>query len=137
MKKIFLGSASICAALLVGCADSSDSNMGGAGTVQSESGADRYTADVPVNAEDPGVAPDPGTAVGTPANQSVEERYNTLGSASAPSANVPANVATNAPDNSEIDTEAPATPPVNEQGTQTSPEPATGDDANPDSIRPE
>ncbi|MGZ8937655.1 MAG: hypothetical protein ACXW32_00435 [Limisphaerales bacterium] len=135
MKKIFIGAATICAALLVGCADSSDSNMGGA--VQNESGADRYTADVPVSAKDPGVAPDPGTAGGTPANQSVEERYNTLGSASAPSATVPANVATNALGASEIDTSATGTNAINEQGTQTSPEPRTGDDVNPDSVRPE
>jgi hypothetical protein len=136
MKKIFLSSVGICGAFLIGCADSCDPAQGAAGSVESES-----STTTTITNEDPGVAPEPGTR-GEAKNESIESRFNTIGSASAPSATVPVNVATNAPieENKSVEQAQPdssGASPGNEQGAQTSPEPQTGDDANPDSIRPE
>jgi hypothetical protein len=136
MKKILLGFAAFCGALLMGCADSSNPAQGTAGSTESQSGSSTT-----ITNQDPGVAAEPGTR-GEVKNESVESRFNTIGSASAPSATVPANVATNAP----VEEKKPVEPGQsegagasagNEQGAQASPEPRTGDDANPDSIKPE
>lgn len=134
MKKILSSSVALCGAFLIGCADSSDPAQGTAGSVETESGTT-------ITNEDPGVAPEPGTR-GEAKNESVESRFNTIGSASAPSATVPANVATNAPveENKAVEQGQPESSGAsagNEQGAQASPEPQTGDDANPDSIKPE
>ena len=126
MKKTILASLSISAVLLVGCADTADTEMGSPASVETETS---------VSNTDPGVAAEPGNTE-TPENQSVESRYNTLGSASAPSANVPANVATNATSQPQPDTTSTEAPSQNEQGIQVSQEPRTGDDANPDSVQP-
>lgn len=125
MKKTILASLSISAALLVGCADTADTEMGSPASVETETS---------VSSTDPGVAAESGNTE-IPENQSVESRYNTLGSASAPSANVPANVATNATSEPQPERSVESSS-QNEQGTQVSPEPRTGDDANPDSVQP-
>ena len=125
MKKTILASLSISAALLVGCADTADTEMGSPASVETETS---------VSSTDPGVAAESGNTE-IPENQSVESRYNTLGSASAPSANVPANVATNATSEPQPESSVESSS-QNEQGTQVSPEPRTGDDANPDSVQP-
>src|SRR5687768_10255468 len=111
MKKI-LG-VSILAALLVGCADS-----GQGGTAGTETGAGAA-----VNVSEPGVAPDAGT----------RPVISTGAVTEAPARPVPI------PSGQEAKPEASRTEvqgTVNEQGTQTSPEPRTGDDANPDSVNP-
>jgi hypothetical protein len=136
MKKISICSAALCGVVLMGCADSSNPAQGTAGSAQSE----RSSATTITN-QDPGVAPEPG-ARGGAKNESVESRFTTIGSAPAPSATIPANVATNAPveENKPVEQAQPegsAASAGNEQGVQASPEPRTGDDANPDSVRPE
>ena len=125
-----LGGAALSAALMIGCAASSEYNQGSA--ADTESGSSTATT---VPAEDPGVASESGNTEPA-ANKSPESQFNTLGSASAPSATVPANVATNGTDagpNSEPST----SPAANEQGNQANPEPNTGDDVNPDQVKPQ
>lgn len=136
MKKILSSSVALCGALLIGCADSGDPAQGTAAPVESE-----ISSTTIITNQDPGVAAEPGTR-GEAKNESVESRFNTIGSASAPSATVPANVATNAPveENEPVEQAQPQSSGAsagNEQGVQSSPEPQTGDDANPDSIKPE
>ena len=131
MKTKILGSLTFVAALLAGCAESDYSNQGSAASPETQSNTS-------VSNTDPGVAADSGTAGMVPENQSAQERFNTLGSASAPSATVPANVSTNATGTSQTEAAREAGQSTqNEQGTQTSPEPKTGDDANPDSVQPD
>jgi len=130
MKRTFLGALTVGTALFLGCTQSDDPSQGSAAAVETESSTS-------VSNTDPGVAADSGAAGGIPENQSAQERFNTLGSASAPSATVPANVATNATDVSQNQNSESAAATQNEQGTQTSPEPKTGDDANPDSVHPD
>jgi hypothetical protein len=131
MKKVILSLSALIGAFLIGCADSSSPSQGGAGSAQSERGS-----------QNPSVASDSGTREAT-GNQAVESKFNTLGSVSAPAGAVPANVTTNAPVEGSKSVEAESAPSVsggstgNEQGNKSSPEPETGDDANPDSIRPE
>jgi hypothetical protein len=140
MKKTILATLSLSAALLIGCADTGDSGLGAPAPVESETTSservEEATQNTSVSPADPGVASESGN-IETPKNQSVESRFNTLGSASAPSANVPANVATNAANEAQPESSVDKSSEVNEQGTQTSPEPRTGDDANPDSVQPE
>jgi len=136
MMKILSSSVALFGAFLIGCADSSDPAQGTAGSVETES-----STSTTITNQDPGVAPEPGTR-GEVKNESAESRFNTIGSASAPSATVPANVATNAPveENKPVEQAQPESSGAsagNEQGAQASPEPQTGDDANPDSIKPE
>lgn len=121
----FLGTylGSICAAMFVGCADS---GQGGPGDVESET----VIAPAPVvNPSEPGVAPEPGT-MPTVSSGYVHET---------PAIPVPTDPAATAPD-ADSSPEAAAEPPpqssANEQGVQRSPEPQTGDDANPDNINP-
>ena len=130
MRKKVLAVLTVGTAMFLGCAESDYSSQGSAASPETESSSSMSNTD-------PGVASESGTGT-LPANQSAEERYNTLGSASAPSATVPANVATNATDASqnEVSSEAAAAT-QNEQGSQASPEPQTGDDANPDSVQPD
>jgi hypothetical protein len=117
-------------AVFFGCAESDYSSQGSAASSETESS-------LSVSNTDPGVAAESGSAGATLENQPAEERFNTLGSASAPSAIASANVATNATDASQNESNVAASATQNEQGTQTSPEPKTGDDANPDSVQPE
>jgi hypothetical protein len=130
--KMFFGSVSLSALIFAGCADSVDTDRGGAPTSEMSTGS----SDPNLTNSDPGVASDTGT-YGEPSIQSADQRFNSLGSASAPSANVPANVATNetetvAQENNELSTGL-----ENEQATQISTEPNTGDDANPDQVQPQ
>lgn len=137
MKKLVISSISAAMVMLAGCADSDYEGQGGAGSAQVESDSStEISTNTTVSTEEPGVAPEPGTPGATPQNESVESRFNTLGSSSSPSANVPGNVATNATaQEDEVDSSGASA--GNEQGTQTSPEPETGDDANPDSVKPD
>ena len=123
MRNGVLSALTVGTAVLLGCAESDYSSQGAAAPSESASSAS-------VSNTDPGVAAESSSAG--------QERFNALGSASAPSATVPANVATNATDASqnEVGGEAKQSTP-NEQGTQSSPEPKTGDDANPDSVQPD
>ena len=138
MTKTILASISLCAALLAGCADTGDYGQGAPASVESD-GSSGVATNTAVSVEEPGVAPEPGTAGGANENMAVESRFDTLGSASSPSANVPANVITNASEAPSTDQtpDSQGSSPSNEQGTQTSPEPKTGDDANPDSVHPD
>src|SRR5688572_10084108 len=121
MRNKVLAVLTIGMALFLGCAESDYSSQGTAAPSESASSTS-------VSNTDPGVAAESSSAG--------QERFNTLGSASAPAATVPPNVATNATEASPNEvSSSPA--PQNEQGTQTSPEPKTGDDANPDSVQPE
>ena len=139
MKKIFIGTAAVASAFLIGCADSGDYGQGSSATT--ESGASASSTAV----SEPGVASESGN-VGTQAdNKSPETQFNSLGSASAPSANVPANVATNGTSAGQNTAEDQSGEPKagaevssqNEQGAQATPEPNTGDDQNPDDVKPE
>jgi hypothetical protein len=140
MTKTILASVSLVAAMLAGCADSTDYGQGTPASVETQSSSSSEAAtNTSVSREEPGVAPEPGTAGQAAVNQTVGSRFDTLGSASSPSANVPANVPTNATEAlpTSPSSDAQGTSPGNEQGTQTSPEPGTGDDANPDSVNPD
>jgi hypothetical protein len=131
MRNNVLAVLTVGTAMFLGCAESDYLSQGSAAPSETESNSSMSNTD-------PGVAAESGTAGTLPANQSAEERFNTLGSASAPSATVPANVATNATDASQNEVSSEAAPSTqNEQGTQVSPEPQTGDDANPDSVQPD
>lgn len=136
MKKVLASSLALISAGLISCADSGQQSqeMGAPASTETES-----SSTTTITNEDPGVAQESGTA-GSARNESAESRFNTIGSVSAPSATVPPNMATNAPagDSSESGSagNSPATS-GNEQGAQASPEPQTGDDANPDQIKPE
>ena len=129
---VFAGSASVCAAFLMGCADSANSDQGGPAINQSGSNTSTRTE---------AAVPNPDVAAETSnfgKNESVESRFNTIGSA--PSAMVPANVVTNESTQAPVGTSSEdslATSTSNQQGAQASPEPNTGDDANPDHIQPE
>ncbi|HEX7860128.1 MAG TPA: hypothetical protein VF773_07385 [Verrucomicrobiae bacterium] len=145
MRKILIGTAAVASALLIGCAESGDYGQGSSATT--ESGASASSTAV----SEPGVASESGNVgtVGNRAeNKSPETQFNNLGSASAPSANVPANVATNgtsAGQNVEVDQSGESSVGAqvssqNEQGVQgaeATPEPNTGDDQNPDNVKPE
>lgn len=128
------GAIALSALIYAGCADSGDYGQGA--SPETETGS--VTAvESEVTPADPGVAADTGS-YGEPANQSTERQFNSLGSASAPSANVPANVATNGTEDGEsVAVDDVGTAPENVQGSQTSPEPTTGDDANPDQVESE
>lgn len=130
-----LSAASLSALIFAACADSGDYGEGNAPAPETgtESGAGTSITNA-----DPGVAAESGTYQ-EPANQSPERQFNSLGSASAPSANVPASVATNGTESPRQNaTEGGESPSLdNVQGSQRSPEPATGDDANPDQVNPE
>jgi hypothetical protein len=131
---IIAGSASVCAAFLMGCADSANYDQGGPAISQSGSNTSTRTEATVPNADVAAERNNLGK------NESVESRFNTIGSASSPSATVPANVATNESAQAPVGTsseDSSATPRSNEQGAQASPEPNTGDDANPDHIQPE
>ena len=127
MNKIIYSFAMILGALLSGCADSNDYNQGSAAKPESGS-SDQMIQSA---AAEPAVAE-------KPANKSPETQFNTLGSAATPSANVPANVSTSGTStDTDSGASAPSAQPVaNEQGAQSTPEPNTGDDQNPDQIKP-
>ena len=131
MRNKVLSALAVGTAVFLGCAESDYSGQGAAAPSESASSS-------AVSNTDPGVAAESSGAGTSPENQTAQERFNTLGSASAPSATVPPNVATNATGASqnEVSGES-AVSRQNEQGAQTSPEPKTGDDANPDSIQPD
>lgn len=129
----FLGAVVTMSALfLAGCGDSGNYGQGGAPTSEVESSSETSAM---TNSE-PGVAPEPGV-YGESASQRQDRQFNSLGSASAPSANVPANVATNGTDRTETSEGGSEKAPANIQGSQASPEQNTGDDVNPDQIDPE
>ena len=130
MRNKVLAALTVGTAVFLGCAESDYSNQGSAASSEME-------GSTTVSNTDPGVAAESGSPGTIPENQSAEERYNSLGSASAPSATVPANVATNATDASQNESGEAGSATQNEQGAQISPEPKTGDDANPDSVQPD
>ena len=108
MKKL-LG-VSILAVLLVACADS---GQGGAAGNQTDTNSSAN-----INVNEPGVAPEPGTKPAVSNGEMPAKPEEHKGSNSV----TPSSDATVVP---------PANPAI-EQGTQTLPEPRTGDDANPD-----
>jgi hypothetical protein len=122
MKKI-LG-VSFLALFLAACADS-----GQGGAADRETGG---TSSVPVSVSEPGVAPDPGTrpVVSTGAVTETPARPAPVppGSEAKPEETAPPA----GPNSAQPEPQSE----LNEQGTQVSPEPRTGDDANPDSVNP-
>ena len=117
MKKLLVLTA--CSVFLIGCADSDDPAYGSPAAVEVENSA--IVTNLPlIDVSEPGVAPDPGTRPNveplppaTPAVPLVAE---------------PREAQPIPPESS--------TPIQNEQGIQQTPEPQTGDDANPDSVNP-